>query len=62
MSLQIHGIVKDANDLDPHLSHDMEEEKMTSTITVPGSMQGMQAFGDVGTTSCPCDGRAFAQT
>ncbi len=62
MSLQVHGIVENTNDLDPHLSVDMEEDKVTSTIPLPGGMQGMQALGDVGTRSCPCNGRACAQT
>ncbi len=62
MSLQIHGIVKNTNDLDPRLCFDMEEDKMTGTIPLPGSVQGMQARSDVGTRFCACDGRAFAQT
>ncbi|MEK7995475.1 MAG: hypothetical protein AAB403_16870 [Planctomycetota bacterium] len=54
--------MKNTDDLDPHLSFDMEEDEVTSTTPVPGSMQGMQTLGDVGTRFCPCDGRAFAQT
>jgi hypothetical protein len=62
MSLQIHGIVKDTNDLDTLLSFDMKEDKVASAIAIPGSMQGIEALGDVRARSCPCDGRAFAQT
>ena len=62
MSLQVHRVMENTNDLDPHLSFDMEEDKVTSTIPLPSGMQRMQALGDVGTRFCPCDGRAFAQT
>lgn len=61
MSLRAHGIVEDTDDLDPFLSRDTEEDEVTGTIAVPGSVQGMQAFGDVGTKSCPRDRGAFAQ-
>ena len=53
MSLQVHGIVENTNDLDPHLSFDMEEDKVTSTIPLTGGMQGMQALGDVGRGLAP---------
>jgi hypothetical protein len=62
MSLKIHAVVQNADDFDPAVVYDVEEDEMAGAARPSCGMHRIEAVGDFRARSRASDRRTFTQT